>query len=88
MKKMSVFTQYAHLTVEEFDEVVTLGTLERQAYLAEHQMDESDFEAWKQVMISWQNSDALVFDEAALFGDVVRGAYIADLEKNTREQVS
>jgi hypothetical protein len=80
--RMDVFTQFSHITVAEFNEVAKLPPLELEEYLAEHHIDAEDFENWRLVMEFWEGSDDLAFDEETLFGDVVRGAFIAKLEKD------
>lgn len=80
--KMDVFTQFSHVTLEEFNEVVALPAIELEAYLAEHHMDAEDFENWKKVIEYWENSDKLAFSVKTSFGDVVRGAFAAKLEED------
>ena len=80
--KMDVFTQFSHVTLEEFNEVVVLPAIEQEAYLAEHHMDPDDFENWKKVMEYWENSDKLAFSVKTRFGDIARGAFAAKLEED------
>ena len=83
--KMDAFTQFSHVSVKEFGNVMDLPDLEREEYLAEHHIDADDFENWRLVMEFWENSDKLAFDEETLVGDVARGAFAAKLEEDKLE---
>ena len=79
--KMDVFTQFSHVTLEEFNEVVNLSESELDEYLAEHHMDKDDFENWKLVIKYWEDSEDLAFSNETLVADIAKGAFIAELEK-------
>lgn len=79
--KMDVFTQFSHVTLEEFNEVVTLTEFERDEYLAEHHMDKDDFKNWELVIKYWEEAEDLAFSDETFVADIAKGAFIAELEK-------
>ena len=79
--KMDVFTQFSHVTLEEFNEVVNLSEIELDEYLAEHHMDKDDFKNWKLVIKYWEDAEDLAFSNETLIADIAKGAFIAELEK-------
>ena len=79
--KMDVFTQFSHVTLDEFNEVVNLDEAALDEYLAEHHMDKDDFENWKLVIKYWEDADDLAFDNETLVADIAKGAFAAELEK-------